>query len=374
MKKYENQTLPVEQQLDQILKSIKKKVQSNTIQQNESENFENPDLRKFMPKDTTYTPETGNKVLLDAASIEALVAILFNINNKEPHFVDSHIFAWHNANLNLKTLIEQFTILCTLAGTQKQIAEGVPNLSSTDAATIIKNYLLLWIKFFPQDFLNKEDKPDLSELLPIIEQNGVEIEDLKNKLEDLLLMEENNLNPPTPLTSRLIIEKPLTKSELLSIFITEGNPNDEIPLCLFTEPNIIAQHFTRIEIEIFNSIQYREFLKCSWSKPNREETSPNLTKLTQRFNNTCSFISYTLVKEKNLMRRACVLVGWIRIMEQVLSLDNFNLIFEIDGSLNNPAITRLTQTWKKISEISPGIKEVYEELSRLTSAFRKFGR
>jgi len=370
-KEYEESTKASEQSLDQLIQVCRKKREIIQTKANESDNFENPGLRVFMPKDTIYTPETGNKVLLDTASMEAMVCILFNPLNKEPKFMETHLFAWHNAFVSTKQIIDILILCCHNANQQKPIGEGADPLLPSDIVPVFDNYIKLWILMFPYDFLPGEGYQPFCELFDVIKSIGIDCTEYNQQIE-LIQKENYTPSPPTPILDFNVYDKPFPQSGLLQKF---GSLNqNSLPFCLEADAHCIAQHLTYYELKVFNSIHYREFIKCGWSKPNRDITSPNLSKLTSRFNTTSSFISYSIVSEFDLTRRACILTGWIKIMEQAQAIHNFNLIFEIDGSLNNPAITRLAKTWNKINEIEPGIKEKYEEFSKLTSPFRKFSK
>ena len=113
-------------------------------------------------------------------------------------------------------------------------------------------------------------------------------------------------------------------------------------------------------------------MQCSWSKNDKLEKAPHIVELTKHFNDTSLFINSTILSTKKYAKkRANIIEAWIKIMDAAYTAKNFNLLFEINGALSNPAIARLKGTW---SLVSSEVLKRYAELCEITQPSQKFKR
>jgi hypothetical protein len=77
----------------------------------------------------------------------------------------------------------------------------------------------------------------------------------------------------------------------------------------------IAQQMTLYEHSRFRLILPSELRKQVWNKANPEETSPNVTKIIKRFNETSYWFASEIVMQPNLKQRIAVLRKIITIAE-----------------------------------------------------------
>jgi len=106
----------------------------------------------------------------------------------------------------------------------------------------------------------------------------------------------------------------------------------------------IAEQLTLIEFEMFSKISQREFVAFSWSKQNKEQTSPHLSKMIARFNRFAKWVSFSIVNEEKLTDRVKVFSKFIEIGEWCHKLHNYNTLMAIIAGLTHTAVHRLKDT------------------------------
>eukprot|EP01113_Clastostelium_recurvatum_P004256 TRINITY_DN1187_c0_g1_i11.p1 TRINITY_DN1187_c0_g1~~TRINITY_DN1187_c0_g1_i11.p1 ORF type:complete len:1140 (-),score=277.83 TRINITY_DN1187_c0_g1_i11:153-3572(-) len=127
-------------------------------------------------------------------------------------------------------------------------------------------------------------------------------------------------------------------------------------------PTEMARQLTLIEHDLYRKIPPKEFLGLSWQKADKEEKSPNLLKLIRQFNQVSRWVITALVQENNLRKRVTRLKYFIKVMQELRKLNNFDCMFALMSGLNAAPIHRLKKTWD-----SSGKLKLFEEIMALNS-------
>jgi len=143
--------------------------------------------------------------------------------------------------------------------------------------------------------------------------------------------------------------KPITPSEINNL--------------LDCDPKEIARQLTLMDYNLAKVVQPKECLGMAWTKKDKEQRSPNLLKMIERFNKVSKWSTYTIVKETSKSKRARLVTHFIDILKNLRDLNNFHAIFAITGGLGNSAVFRLNKTW---ATISGGSTKILEEMRLLT--------
>ncbi|KAF1741340.1 hypothetical protein MXB_133, partial [Myxobolus squamalis] len=79
--------------------------------------------------------------------------------------------------------------------------------------------------------------------------------------------------------------------------------------------HIIAIHLTVIDIQLFKKItpEVKELMACQWTKPNKLNLAPNISKMTHQFNNICYFIIDEILNRKTAKARSLVIRHFIKV-------------------------------------------------------------
>lgn len=121
---------------------------------------------------------------------------------------------------------------------------------------------------------------------------------------------------------------------MLLLFSEKGIPvpppmpvDDLSHFCVLDFPPLrIAQQLTYIDFHMFSSVRFSEFYHCGWSKKDCEARSPNLVRLIERFNKISQWIQTSIVRVRDLKKRAAVLARFIHIAQ----VPNFLLVTVYD--------------------------------------------
>jgi hypothetical protein len=120
----------------------------------------------------------------------------------------------------------------------------------------------------------------------------------------------------------------------------------------FTEAPLgeIARQMTLIEHDLYRSIQAWEFFKCGWSKKGKEQSSPNVLAMVQRFNQVSQWVAHEVLRGADPKARAKRVQQMIELAQQCEELNNFNGIMEVLAGIDNSAIYRLKRTWALVGQ------------------------
>eukprot|EP01119_Soliformovum_irregulare_P012562 TRINITY_DN326_c0_g1_i5.p1 TRINITY_DN326_c0_g1~~TRINITY_DN326_c0_g1_i5.p1 ORF type:complete len:1012 (+),score=277.58 TRINITY_DN326_c0_g1_i5:1134-4169(+) len=150
--------------------------------------------------------------------------------------------------------------------------------------------------------------------------------------------------------------KPIVPKQMLSLFDID--------------PIEFARHLTIIESDYFRAIASKELLTNTWTKSTMGDSSPHLLTFITHFNQISCWVSYLVVKEASLKKRANLIIRFLKIAKECMNLNNFNAVFEITSGLQQAAVHRLRKTW----EIVKKEKEhaTLEEMLELSSGAGSF--
>jgi len=115
-------------------------------------------------------------------------------------------------------------------------------------------------------------------------------------------------------------------------------------------PSKVAQQLTYIDFQMFSAVRFSEFYHTAWMKKNCEVDAPNLVRLIRRFDQMSQWIQTSIVRVRDLKKRAAVLSRFIHIAQEFEWLHNFQGMMMVNAALNNSAIARLKHTWACLSE------------------------
>ena len=156
---------------------------------------------------------------------------------------------------------------------------------------------------------------------------------------------------------KLEYEQLFSNNNLLSNIIRDP----EKPLSFFNlleyDSKDIAKELTRISYHIFSKIQPKEFFKGVFTKKNKDITSPNLTKITNRFNQISFWITEEILSYDFGNDRGEIIEKFIDIANELNNLNNFNDCMSFVSGLGSMIITGLTKSWKYVSKESNNVLE-----------------
>jgi son of sevenless-like protein len=124
----------------------------------------------------------------------------------------------------------------------------------------------------------------------------------------------------------------------------------------------IARQLTLIESDLFKKIEPKECFGLGWSKSNKEDLSPNIVAITDRFNKMGFWIRNLFVNERDLKRRQALLLKFVDIIKELREMKNYTSIFQITSALNSAEVHRLKQTREVLTD---KYEEIFKQASSL---------
>ena len=202
-------------------------------------------------------------------------------------------------------------------------------------------------------------------------RNILDIYDVKNKYKDdidyscgvLKVIKTGTILRRAKTQGRkLEYEELFSNKNLLSNIIRDP----EKPLSFFNlleyDSKDIAKELTRISYHIFSKIQPKEFFKGVFTKKNKDITSPNLTKITNRFNQISFWITEEILSYDFGNDRGEIIEKFIDIANELNNLNNFNDCMSFVSGLGSMIITGLTKSWKYVSKESNNVLEKLKKI------------
>ncbi|KAK8875478.1 hypothetical protein M9Y10_005644 [Tritrichomonas musculus] len=310
------------------------------------------------------------------------------------------VFAWHNLG---RPLVELVNLAINIINEyQSGLLKGVLDIDIHDVYQSGLDFAHTWIcTFLYSDFIgpeNEENRENIKDLLRKIAEldgedfDGIAIEeeeedqDEKKKwwLYDEKEEEEkeepplicdldadigqiklylDNLDQNLPVVDLPLLIQPVTFTD------EEFNNDKSIPFPLRADSDVISHHFFYTGLRIYNQIKYHEYINCCWQKDNKESTSPHIVELENHFQKTAAIITDSILTTDDLELRIHVIEKWIDIMEAALNENNYLFLFEIDGTLSKPPISKLKVIWR---DVNPESMQKYRKLQEITSTYKRY--
>lgn len=126
----------------------------------------------------------------------------------------------------------------------------------------------------------------------------------------------------------------------------------------------IARDLTNIEFSTYKDIKTSELMNQSWNKTGKDQTSPNIRKMIERFNYTTRAITTSILNEEKVKTRARVFTKWIKIAKHLKKLQNYHTLMAVLMGLDDSPVNRLKQT-KEL--VKPKHMMIFEKLNKLMS-------
>ena len=135
------------------------------------------------------------------------------------------------------------------------------------------------------------------------------------------------------------------------------------------DPIEVARQITIITQYLYRNIGCQEFLSAGWTKKDKMEKSPNISKIIIRFNKLSKWIMEEILSFDGSKDRAKVIEVFLCVAEELKNMHNLNDCFAVITTFNHLCIKRLKKTWGQVSQ---NAKNRQAELSNLCSILKNF--
>eukprot|EP00732_Lithocolla_globosa_P000412 Lithocolla_globosa_v1_NODE_122_length_6074_cov_8.352550.p4 type:complete len:249 gc:universal NODE_122_length_6074_cov_8.352550:772-26(-) len=122
---------------------------------------------------------------------------------------------------------------------------------------------------------------------------------------------------------------------------------------------------TLLEVELYRKIEWSELVGLPWCKPHKMDLAMGVLNLIEHFNHMTKWIAWEILSRKTLRNRIIVLAKMIDVMNELITLRNFNGAMEVFSALSSASVSRLKNTW---TDLDMGHANLFNEISELLSA------
>ncbi|KAK4289884.1 hypothetical protein Pmani_037176, partial [Petrolisthes manimaculis] len=183
-----------------------------------------------------------------------------------------------------------------------------------------------------------------------LRQENMLLVELKSSGE-VLPLREKEVCPPTGLSlnGRLFISNKDHLDALMPLPEQEGPTEGTINQLEMYSTRELAYHITMRDWDLFGAIHEYEFLYQVFGRDHFGEVMCNLDVFLRRFNEIQYWVVSEICLTNTLSKRAQLLRKFIKLAAYCREQQNLNAFFAIVIGLSNVAISRLTQTWERLS-------------------------
>ncbi len=174
----------------------------------------------------------------------------------------------------------------------------------------------------------------------------------------------NNLAERLPLNARYYLKS----NKAPEHFLSDPNAIDELIKdssinFLQLDPLELSAQLTLRDYCLFKSIDSSEYIEFLFNKKDSAINAyVHLTKFSDLVNEEMFWIINEILHESNLIKRAKIIKSFIQIAQICKECKNFNSLLSIVSGLDHLTVTRLKDTWERVSN---KYKKIFQDLKGL---------
>lgn len=191
-----------------------------------------------------------------------------------------------------------------------------------------------------------------------------------------------NASPPSPVNPKVILDGYSLTSKGLGVeeVMRSGS---HVSFVLSFSSKALAEHFTIIERDMLQEIDWRELVELQWNKDlspvnswleiivNETYYSKNkgVNLVISRFNLMVNWIISEILLTKTEEERIMIISRFIHVAYHSLVLQNFSTLMQIILALSSEKVTKLKLTWNRLH---PGDILTFKNLEEMSSPLKNF--
>eukprot|EP01119_Soliformovum_irregulare_P008825 TRINITY_DN2193_c0_g2_i2.p1 TRINITY_DN2193_c0_g2~~TRINITY_DN2193_c0_g2_i2.p1 ORF type:complete len:644 (-),score=150.43 TRINITY_DN2193_c0_g2_i2:49-1794(-) len=261
--------------------------------------------------------------LITAADIGTLIR---NLAEAKEDFIDQFLITYRYF-ITPKALLNKLIL--------KYVTETDNPTRTAETRKKLTKVFRAWIKDHYYDF---DVDPELfSSLANFVNEHATHLQKLLSKQMLQSVSEDNDLETPELPTK--------SSSRLLKLFKRKSTLSN-------FDATAIAHQLTLLCFQRFKNIKPVELHSQSWSKQNKNLTSPNVVAMVNHFNLISNLFQYEIVSQRTLKKRVAALQHVINIGWAAYGYRDYETTFTVVMSLGSFPVSRLADTWKGLPTIS----------------------
>lgn len=191
-----------------------------------------------------------------------------------------------------------------------------------------------------------------------------------------------NASPPSPVNPKIILDGYSLTSKTLGVeeVMRSGS---HVSFVLSYSSKALAEHFTIIERDMLQEIDWRELVELQWNKDlspvnswleiivNETYYSKNkgVNLVISRFNLMVNWIISEILLTKTEEERIMIISRFIHVAYHSLVLQNFSTLMQVILALSSEKVAKLKLTWNRLH---PGDILTFKNLEEMTSPLKNF--
>ncbi|KAJ6234535.1 guanine nucleotide exchange factor [Anaeramoeba flamelloides] len=136
----------------------------------------------------------------------------------------------------------------------------------------------------------------------------------------------------------------------------------------------VARQITIREFEVYEKLNFTEFLQQSWNKKKLFTRAPNIRYMISRFNELSFWCCTMILGAEKLVQRAMAVEYFIQFALHLRKFNNFNCLMAVVSALKSNPLQRLKHTFGDISLESEEHLKDLDELLNSENAFKNYRR
>lgn len=192
----------------------------------------------------------------------------------------------------------------------------------------------------------------------------------------------DNMSPFSLLNPKAVLDGYTLTSEHLSISSVMAN-SLHISFVLSYDSKTLAEHFTIIERDMLQEVDWKELIELQWNKEltpvnswldiivneNYYSKNKGVNLVIARFNLMVNWVISEILLTKSEEERIAIISRYIHVAYHSMDMQNFATLMQIILALTSEKITKLKSTWKNLP---PGDILTLKNLEELASPLKNF--
>ena len=138
------------------------------------------------------------------------------------------------------------------------------------------------------------------------------------------------------------------------------------------DARVMAYEMTCEAHRRYQSVRTPEFFNEAWNKPALNHLCPNLLSLIDYFNHVSAALTYAIVSERGLRKRADVMAHVVKLAGVLREFNNFHLLMAIVSVFSNCAVGRLKWTRARLPKKTAEQLAEFEALMSVEGSFKAY--
>lgn len=297
----------------------------------------------------SFDSEAPDLVFLgpDKASVSELVdTMLLSFSGGDQHAFQHLYFLVYVVLLSPAELLQE--LLGRFVGDKEiQNPEDMQGVPIESGQLLVLEAMSSWLQLFPRDFVGLV--PELEAFFANVARGGSKTWGMGRRAPNLDIMVQQVGEIHDLFQEKVqegLVKPPVLRRGASATFLRKF-VHEVKDICDFDALEI-AQELTGTDSHIFKLIHPRELLRKEWKRDTAAEKAPIVSKMIDTFNKRSYWIATQILSRRSIVERTAILKKFIRVLEELRSMNNFYGAYAVLNGLSMTPVFRLKSAWKLV--------------------------